>query len=189
MEAALRVMSRVGPADFSLNAVAREAGVTAAALIQRFGSKRALQLALARASAEGSGEMIHSLRGSQPSALATIRAYGGCMAGLAATPQALARNLSYLAGDIADPELRRHLLAQSRATRQALAALVVEAMDEGDLARDTDAEALARLLETVIGGALFTWAVYREGKAAEWVVAQVDAVLASHRVTTRRRKR
>ena len=40
------VMSRVGPRDVTLAAIAKEAGVTAAVLVQRFGSKRALLLAL-----------------------------------------------------------------------------------------------------------------------------------------------
>ena len=35
-----RVMRRVGPAELTLGAIAAEAGVTAGALVQRFGSKR-----------------------------------------------------------------------------------------------------------------------------------------------------
>ena len=46
--AVVRIMKRVGPAELTLRAIAAEAGVTAAALVQRFGSKRALLLAHAR---------------------------------------------------------------------------------------------------------------------------------------------
>src|SRR4029453_14294582 len=42
-----RVMRRVGPAELTLGAIAAEAGVTAGALVQRFGSKRADAGALA----------------------------------------------------------------------------------------------------------------------------------------------
>ena len=47
-----RVMKHVGPAELTLRAIAAEAGVTAGALVQRFGSKRALLLAHACHAAE-----------------------------------------------------------------------------------------------------------------------------------------
>ena len=46
--AMVRVMLRVGPAELTLGAIAAEAGLTAAALVHRFGSKRALLHAHAR---------------------------------------------------------------------------------------------------------------------------------------------
>jgi AcrR family transcriptional regulator len=50
-----RVMRRVGPAELTLRAIAKEAGVTAGALVQRFGSKRELILAHWRQAATGPG--------------------------------------------------------------------------------------------------------------------------------------
>ena len=41
-----RAMSRLGPTRMTLAAVAKEAGLSAATLVQRFGSKRGLMLAL-----------------------------------------------------------------------------------------------------------------------------------------------
>lgn len=41
LDAAGRVVSRLGPAKFTLADVAREAGLSPAALVQRFGSTRA----------------------------------------------------------------------------------------------------------------------------------------------------
>jgi len=52
--AAFRAIARLGPARLTLADVAREAGVSAAALVQRFGSKRAL-LRAAAAAAESRG--------------------------------------------------------------------------------------------------------------------------------------
>jgi AcrR family transcriptional regulator len=111
--AAQRAMSRLGPADLTLAAIAAEAGVTAGALVQRFGSKRALQLALsARAAAETTG-FIDALREKHRSPLAALHAYADCLAGLASSPAALSRNLAYLQIDLTDPDLRRHLLTQA----------------------------------------------------------------------------
>src|SRR5207247_1703558 len=52
LTAAARAVSQVGPSRLTLADVAREAGVAPATLVQRFGSKRGLLLALVRA---GSG--------------------------------------------------------------------------------------------------------------------------------------
>ena len=46
--ALVRVMHRRGPAELTLREIAAEAGVTAGALVQRFGSKREMLLAHAR---------------------------------------------------------------------------------------------------------------------------------------------
>src|SRR5688572_15255861 len=113
-------MQRVGPTEFTLGEIAAEAGITPGALVQRFGSKRELQIALAEGVAESAGDMIRGLGEQYGSPLAAIRAYGDCMAEMATTPEALARNLAYLTVDISDPELRKRLLVQSRATRAGL---------------------------------------------------------------------
>src|SRR5690242_10138910 len=98
--AAFRVMQRVGPGDFTLEAIAREAGVTAGALVQRFGSKRALQVRLAEAAATGTPDMIEQLRARHASPLAALRAYAACMAELAPSADAYVRNLAYLLEDL-----------------------------------------------------------------------------------------
>lgn len=179
-------MTRLGPAELTLKEIAKEAGVTAGALVQRFGSKRHLQIALAEGAAASSGDFIRELRKRHRSPLAALRDYAECMAHLAASPAALARNLAYLTQDISDPELRKNLLVQSRVTRAALQELVDEGVQMGELAPRTDTKALARTIETVVSGALFSWAIYREGTAERYLREHVDAVLASH-VTKRRR--
>ena len=93
---------RLAPNELTLAEIAAEAGVTAGAVAQRFGSKRALLLALAKAAAASTGDFIAQLRAEHRSPLAAVRAYTGCMAGLAQSPAALARNLAYLQIDLAD---------------------------------------------------------------------------------------
>jgi AcrR family transcriptional regulator len=178
--AAYRAMQRLGPSELTLAEIAEEAGVTAGALVQRFGSKRQLQIALAAGVAESAGDLIRALREKHGSPLAAIRDYAACMAQMAKTPGALARNLAYLTVDISDPELRKHLLVQSRATRAALHEILDEAVRSRELRRNTDTAKLARTLETVIGGALFSWAIYREGTASRSMREHVDAVLEPH---------
>jgi AcrR family transcriptional regulator len=178
--AAYRAMSRLGPNELTLAEIAKEAGVTAGALVQRFGSKHALQVALAEGLAASAGEMIRGLRQKHESPLDALNEYADCMAQMADSPQALARNLAYLTQDVSDPDLRQHLLTQSRATRAALRELLDEAVARRELRRDTDTKSLARMVESMIGGALFTWAAHQEGSAKRYVREHVHAVLASH---------
>lgn len=102
------------------------------------------------------------------------------MAHLAKSPDALARNLAYLQIDLIDPDFRKPLVTNAKATRKELEALIREAIEARELRTGTDARSLALTIETVVSGALLTWAVHREGSAAAWMRARVDSVLAPY---------
>jgi AcrR family transcriptional regulator len=187
--AAYRAMQRLGPGDLTLAEIAAEAGVTAGALAQRFGSKRALLLALADGAAASAGDMVRGIRAAHRSPLAALRDYARCLAQLAPSPAGLSRNLAYLQIDLADPEFRERLAAQGRATREALLKLIEEAVETGELRRGTDPHAVARAVEVALNGALFTWALYLEGTAEGFMRTAVDAVLAPYLPRRRRARR
>jgi len=178
--AAQRAMSRLGPADLTLAEIAVEAGVTAGALVQRFGSKRELQVALSAAAAGATRGFIDALQKQHRSPLAALRAYSACLAGLASSPAALSRNLAYLQIDLTDPDLRKHLLAQARATRAGLRRLIAAAIEAGEVSRKADPARLARVVDTTLGGSMMSWACYREGTAARWMRKDLDAVIAPY---------
>ena len=184
--AAQRAMSRRGPHELTLADIADEAGVTAGRLVQRFGSKRALLVALSERFAGSAPSVFEQLRKIHRAPLAMLRAYAACMADLAPTPEALLRNLAYLQGDLADDVLRAHLVENARRTRGEIEALLESAVTSGALRPDVDVRALARTVETVINGGLLTWAMYREGKAAAWIGRDLESVLAPWLQTTRR---
>jgi AcrR family transcriptional regulator len=185
--AAQRAMERLGPSELTLADIAEEAGVTAGALVHRFGSKRDLLLSLANRFGGSAKEMMDGLRAQHDSPLAVIRAYAECMALLAKSPDALARNLAYLQIDLIDPDFRKPLQTNARATRKELESLVREAVDARELHKGTDARSLALSIETVVSGALLTWAVHREGPPAAWMRARVDAILAPYLAPAARR--
>lgn len=175
--AAQRAMSRLGPGELTLAEIATEAGVTAGLLVQRFGSKRELLLALSERFSGGTGEMFAELRRGHRSPLATLRAYSDCMAHLASSPAALARNFAYLQIDLTDPDFRKHLAKQARATREELQKLVRESIDAGELVKSANARQLARTIEAVVSGSMMSWAFYQEGPAAKWMRHDLDAIL------------
>jgi AcrR family transcriptional regulator len=176
--AAQRAMSRRGPHELTLADIAEEAGVTPGRLVQRFGSKRALLVALSERFAGSAGPTFAGLRAAHRGPLATLRAYAACMADLAPTPEALLRNLAYLQGDLADGVLRGHLVENARGARREMEELLEAAVAAGELRRGVDVRSLARTVETVISGSLMSWATYREGKAVDWIRRDLEAVLA-----------
>lgn len=176
-DAAVRAMKRRGPHELTLADIAAEAGVTAGLLVQRFGSKRDLLLALSERFAGSAPTVFKQLRAAHREPLATLRAYATCMADMASTPDALSRNLAYLQIDLTDEAFRTHLLTNARATRDEIASLLRAAVLAGELQKHVDPRRLARTVESVIGGSLMTWACYREGPAAPWIRHDLDAVL------------
>ena len=176
--AMVRVMLRVGPAELTLGAIAAAAGVTAGALVQRFGSKRQLLHAHARYAAATGDIGVAAPRRARPSSpLGALRAVAGVYARLAESPRAAVRNLAYLHHDLADPVLRRHLLRLKRSTRVRYEQLLADAVAAGELRADTDVRALARMIEVTLDGSFLAWAVYREGQAARHLRKDLDAAL------------
>ena len=175
--AATRVMTRLGPNQITLADVAGEAGLTAGALVQRFGSKRGLLLTLMERFSASTHATFDALRASVSSPLEAIYAYGRCMAQMGETPEALAHNLAWLQQDLTDPDFRKHMLVHARSTRRQLQRLVRDAVAAGELRSTTDAAALARAIDVMVGGSLMAWAIYQEGTAAAWVGHDLDVIL------------
>jgi AcrR family transcriptional regulator len=184
-------MLRRAPTELTLREVAAEAGVTAGALVQRFGSKRAMLLAHARhVAATGDAGLALPQRTSSP--LDALRSVAAMYAELAGSPRAALRNLAYLLNDLADPVLRRHLLRMSRNARMWYEQLLTEAMAAGELRGVTDVRTLGRLIEATLRGSFLGWTLYREGAAADWLRADLDAMLRPYvtlRDVHRRRRR
>jgi AcrR family transcriptional regulator len=178
--AAQSAMRKVGPHELTLSAIAKEAGVTAAVLVQRFGSKRALLLLLFEEAANGANKFMTELAKQHASPLAALFAYADCMAGMAASPAALARNLAYLQIDLTDPDFHKQLVKQARATRAGFRRLVEAATEAGELSRSVKSAQLARTIEATLNGSMLTWAFYQEGAAATWIRTDLEASLAPY---------
>ncbi|HEX9941457.1 MAG TPA: TetR/AcrR family transcriptional regulator [Thermoanaerobaculia bacterium] len=176
-----RAMSRLGPAQLTLAEIAAEAGVTAGALVQRFGSKKGLLLAIMVQMADWTRDYFVQLRAAHDSPLATLYAYADCYAQMGESPATLAHHLSYLQLDLTDPDFHRHILEQAKATRAGFRDLLEEAVAAGELAPGVDAGALARAVEVTLSGSLMTWAFYREGSLSDWMRADLDALLRHRR--------
>jgi AcrR family transcriptional regulator len=178
--AAQSAMRKIGPRELTLSAIAKEAGITAAVLVQRFGSKRGLLLSLFEEAANGVNKFMAELAKQHASPLAALFAYADCMAGMAASPAALARNLAYLQIDLTDPDFHKQLVKQARATRAGFRRLVEAAAEVGELSQNVHSAQLARTIEATLNGSMLTWAFYQKGAAATWIRTDLEAVLAPY---------
>lgn len=181
MEATRRVMMAVAPGEVTLGRIAAEAGVTPAALVQRFGSKRGLMLAVMAEFSGSAPAQFRELRAAHPSPLAALRAYAAAHARMADSPHMLAHHLAYLQLDLTDPEFHAHLSAHAGEARDGLRRLIADAAAAGELVGDLDVDVPTRAVQAALNGSLFVWATLREGSAEDWVRGDVDAVLAPYR--------
>ena len=180
LAATARVMQRRSPTQLTLADVAKEADVVPATLIQRFGTKRGLLLALCSTAPGGVPQQFAAARAKHKSPVkALIELYAECTA-FAPTPEAMANGLAYLQIDLTDPDFYTITLAQFRAIREQTKKLLDEALAAGEL-RKCDTAKLARLIQHVNGGAMLSWAVYREGSVAAWVRRDLEALLRPYR--------
>lgn len=175
--AAQRVMMRRGPAQLTLAEIAGEAGLTAGALVQRFGSRRGLLVAMMAAQPEEIRRRFAALGAAHASPLAALRAYAEGMARMGDPPGMFAHHLGWLQVDLSDPELRGHLREQARAAREGIRGLLEEAAAAGELVPGTDAGEVARAVEVTLGGSLLAWAFHQEGPAAAWLRHDLEALL------------
>jgi AcrR family transcriptional regulator len=180
LAATARVMQRRSPTQLTLADVAKEAGVVPATLIQRFGTKRGLLLTLCRTAPAAVPKQFAAARAKHKSPLkALIELYVECTA-FAPTPEAMANGLAYLQIDLTDPDFHAITFAQFRSLRRETRKLLDEAVAAREL-KPCDTAELARLIQHINGGAMVSWAVYRQGSVADWVRRDLSGLLRPYR--------
>ncbi|MEU6217578.1 helix-turn-helix domain-containing protein [Streptomyces sp. NPDC047022] len=180
LRATAQVMGRVGPAGLTLAAVAREVGLVPGTLVQRFGSKHGLLLALADRSAKDAGELAGRVRRAHDSALEALTVLTVQSAAEMATPESFAHHLAFLCMDLTDPQLYERALAVHRAQKQAIETLLTEAVDAGELRTGTDVAVLAGTVQAMTAGTGLTWALEREGTLGQRLRHELGIALSPH---------
>lgn len=181
LAAVAAAIGRAGPVELTLAQVAREAGVTTGALVQRFGSKRGLLLAFAR---RGTDEFVAAMREEYdraPDPVEGLVAALVSLVGAEMSPREFSHHLAYLNLEMADDELRPPLVAGRARFRELLAEYVADGIGAG-LLRVPDVGALVEVLDALWHGAQISWALFRDGTRADLMRATVTTVLAPYRV-------
>jgi AcrR family transcriptional regulator len=185
--AAGRVISEVGPTRLTLAQVGRAVGLSAAALVKRFGSKRGLLLALSRQAVESVDACFAAVRTAHPAPLDAFVAAALEMTRYVQTPEEVANHLAYLQIDLSDPDFYALMKENSERIEAGYRRLLNEAVQAGTLAR-CDTGRLARAVGAMVTGSLLGWAIDRRGTAEAFVRADLAMLLDRYR-TTRGRTR
>ena len=179
------VVGRIGPARMTLADVASEVGLSPATLVQRFGSKRGLLLAFARAGAETADYCFTGVRETHASPLDALIAAATMMTKSMGSPEELANGLAFLQMDISDREFRKCALESFEKTHAGYKALLDDAVKAGEL-KKCDTAKLAHAVASLSGGSLIGWAVWQRGTAERWVKRDLETLLAPYRARPRR---
>jgi AcrR family transcriptional regulator len=187
LAAAARVMQRLGPAQLTLADVGGEAGVSPATLIQRFGTKRELILAVVKAAPTEVASQFAAARKKLHSPLKTLIELLVECSGFA-SPEAMANGLAYLQLDLTDPDFHTLTVKQFRQIRREIQKQLDEAVAAKELV-PSDTGNLARLIQNTYNGSMLAWAIYRQGPLASWVRADLEALLRPLRLSRPHRTR
>jgi len=177
--AAAVVIGELGPDRLTLGEVGRKVGLSPATLLQRFGSRRGLLLALAnhdvnavparlRMAASGSGSALDALVGALVDTASQIN-----------SPERFANHLAFLLKDLADPQFQAITRRYASSVSAAIRAVLAAAADRGEL--DADVDVLAELMHVVYNGALVTWGMNPDGEPAARVASHLWEVLQPYR--------
>jgi AcrR family transcriptional regulator len=180
LRATAEVIGRMGPHRMTLADVGAAVGLSAAALVQRFGSKRRLLLRLT--SGEGGVDDAFALAShASSSPLSALEEAMASFGHMARTPEEMANHLAFLQMDLSDPDFHRNAKAHFDATMEATRRLLEEAVRRGEL-KATDTVSLAKAVNSVTSGALLNWAIHREGTAESSIRRELAVLLGPYRV-------
>ncbi|NUS73778.1 MAG: TetR/AcrR family transcriptional regulator [Corynebacteriales bacterium] len=179
LDAVLALANRVGPARVTFASAATETGLSAATLVQRFGTKRAMLLAADKRGVDVWASALDRSKATSP--------LGRVIEGLVlavdsiATPEHMANSLAMLQLDLTDSDFHAETLRGARAVRAHVEQALGAALDVGELRAAVEVASLAKVLETAYYGAMIGWAIHREGTLANWMREQIEAVLTPYR--------
>jgi AcrR family transcriptional regulator len=179
LAAAQRLLYEVGPAEFTLARAAALAGVSAATLIKRFGSKRELLLALNRRWVDSIGPGLAAATAGHQTPLARLRAAASFGFDDLDSPPDTVNQLAALALDLQDAGMRELLAEGWRIVTDRLTELAREAIEAGELTGELPPERVARLLFAAAEGTRLTWSVRPDGSLVAQAEADLGAILAA----------
>lgn len=180
LEAVARGIGRHGPRELTLAHIAEDVGLAPATLVQRFGSKRGLFVALAARGPDAMAEVFERARGAEPTAVDGLRrALADLVSGIASR-EVMANNVAMLALDLADDDMGAHAARQAQVMHDQVERFLAAAVEQGELV-GADVDELTAVVLTVYNGALVTWAIDGSGELGAWLRRRLDAVLRPYR--------
>jgi len=169
--ATLGLVAQHGP-GLTLAQVGAEVGLSAATVMQRFGSKRALMLEVAKSWGHGP-EMKFDCGGvvgdDLPAGMAKL-------ARMMSTPEEVANLTAALHIDLTDPEFRGIIQQEMQRQHSLVQGALETGIERGEI-KPCDTAILSRQLQVVGLGALQSWSIEPKGELHDWITECLETAL------------
>jgi AcrR family transcriptional regulator len=182
LHAAAKIVSQTGPDNFTLADVGKEVGLSAATLVQRFGSKRLLMLAmLQQMTSMVNGRFAANLaEGSTP--LESLYSAAMDRADPTHGPENLANALAFLFMQLGDPDFQAIAAASAKHAVDAYRTMLDNAIEVGELLPvGIDTQELAETIHSMTLGSLMMWVVNHDTGPKPRTRRDLDTLLRPYR--------
>ncbi len=178
LDAATRVLGRIGSERLTLADVGAEAGLSAATLVQRFGSKRELKLSLMRHETHAIDERFVNTMAASDSPLEALFSAAADRFDTKDGPIPVANRLAFVLGNMEDAEFRALAVEDSRRAVQGYKQMIEKAVAAGELVEGyLDSTQLAQTIHATSLGSLVTWSISPNGNLRSRVRRDLDVLL------------
>ena len=178
LDAAIEVLGRIGSEKMTLADVGSAVGLSAATLVQRFGSKRELMLALMRHAMAEIDTRFETAIAENESPLDAIFAATTDRPGALNTHVTLGNRLAFYMSQLEDAEFHAVATENSQRAIDGFRKLLDAAVEAGELKEGyTDTAQLAETIYSMMMGSLLVWAVMNEGSFKTKMRRDMDILL------------
>lgn len=177
LDAASDVLMAEGPAAFTLVRAAEAAGVSAATLIKRFGSKERLFLRLSQRWVASLDEQLQAAAAAGEGPLERFRAVALYSYRDLDRPATAHNQIAALAVDLQNDELRGWLYVGWEHVRRHLTRHAADATAAGELVGSPPAAQLARIVAAAMEGGCIAWSVHPRGSLIARLQDDLTALL------------
>ncbi len=187
LEAGIQVVSRTGPERFTLADVGEAVGLSAATLVQRFGTKQAMLLAMFDQSVNLIDDRFAVSIDTDESPLdalyfAAIERYKTIEA-----PETMSNRLAFLLLGLREPAFHERASESARKAVNGYKLLLDNAVAAGELAEGyVETHQLAETIHAMTLGSLTMWSIVRDGTRTAHIKRNLDALLRPYRRGPRR---
>ena len=177
LDAADSVLMAQGPSAFTLAKAAELAGVSAATLVKRFGSKERLFLRLSQRWVSSLDELLRQRVAPLASPLARVRAVALHSYYDLDHPATAHNQIAALAVDLQNDELRGWLYVGWGHVRRHLERHAAAAIAAGELVGCPPSAQLARIVSAAMEGGCIAWSIHPEGSLIDRLSDDLSALL------------
>lgn len=182
LDATVELVGRHGVAKLTFASLSAHTGLSAATLVQRFGTKKQLLTAVTRHCLQSMAPTLDKAQNEHTSPLQAIYAAFESMASAVTSVEEFANGQVFFYLALTDPETNVLLRRSMAGSRNKIQELLDKAVRAKELA-PCDTVALALALQSVYEGAITTWLVYQQDSIGSWVKDRLAEAIKPYKLT------